>query len=96
MVERGNGTRLLLKAVQPFGVLREGVRQHLDGDIALQTRVSRAEDLSHAAFTQQRANFIRPEPGAWFEGHNLARSALACCRTGSSGSAFFQKSKNLV
>jgi hypothetical protein len=26
----------------------------------------------------------------------LARSALACCRTGSSGSAFFQKSKNLV
>ena len=48
MVERGDGARFLLEAAQAVGVSGEGSGKNLDGDIASQTLVASAVDLTHA------------------------------------------------
>ncbi len=45
------------------------LRQDFDGNIAPQARITRAIHLAHAARTQERLNFIRPEFRASSEGH---------------------------
>jgi hypothetical protein len=64
MVERSNGARLLLEALQPIRIGRHGRRQHLDGDIAPKASVPRPVDDAHSAGTDLGDDVVRPEPGA--------------------------------
>ena len=49
--------------------IRGELRQNLDGDGALQPRVSRTVDLAHPAHTERRRNFIRPKLLTWSQSH---------------------------
>jgi hypothetical protein len=69
MIQRGGGARFLLEAVQAFGVGGESGRQHLDRDVAAETRIPRSIDLALAACAKRRKDFIRTETGARVEGH---------------------------
>lgn len=46
MVERGQHLRLALEAGEALRIVGEGLRQDLDGDLALQPRVAGAVDLA--------------------------------------------------
>ena len=50
------------------GSLAKRVGQDLERDIAIQLRVARAIDLSHAAFADRRGDFVDAEAGAGGEG----------------------------
>jgi hypothetical protein len=69
MVERGGGARLGLEAPQALGVVGERRRQHLDRDVASETRILRAVDLAHPAGAELTVDLVRPELGARGEGH---------------------------
>ena len=64
MVQRGRGARFLREASQPIDVCRVLGGEELDGDIALQVEVSRAEDLAHPARPDAGQEFIVPETRA--------------------------------
>ena len=49
MIQGAGRARLVLEAPEPFGILREVQRQHLDGYVAHQPRIVRAVYLAHAA-----------------------------------------------
>ena len=69
MVQAAGRARFLF---QPRAHLRGGGerrRKHLDGHIAVDPRVARAEDLSHAAGAQLSRDFVGPEPGAGTDWH---------------------------
>jgi hypothetical protein len=74
MVECRRRARFSLKAPKTLGVERDGVRQHLDRDVAPQARVTRTIDFAHPAGTESRANLIRPKPhtGTDFHGRRQA------------------------
>src|SRR5690349_23305022 len=43
-----------LKSREPFRIVRDCQRQHLDGHVALQLRIARAPHLAHAPGAKQR------------------------------------------
>ena len=49
MVERSSGASLLLEAAQAIGIIRQRLRQDLDGHFAADARIAGAVDLTHAA-----------------------------------------------
>ena len=53
VIECRQDLRLTLETRQPFGVLCEGVRQDLDGDLAAQLGVFRPVHRSHPAFAEK-------------------------------------------
>ena len=63
MVERRGGTRFPLKAFQDLRRLRDPVRQHFDGDHALETGIPRPIHVAHPASADQRDDFVRPQAG---------------------------------
>ena len=69
VVECRRGLGFLLESTEPIGIAGEGGGEDFDGDVAVQTRVPGAINLAHAACTQRRHDFIRPEFYAWSEGH---------------------------
>ena len=64
MVQRSDRTRFLLESVEAIGVGRERRWQHLDRDLAPQSRITSAVHLAHAARADRRENLVRTEPGA--------------------------------
>jgi hypothetical protein len=66
VVRRREHFRLALKPRQAIRLTGEGVRQDLDGDVALQPRIARARYLAHAAGAQRADHFVGTEsiPGA--------------------------------
>src|SRR5579859_4681058 len=68
MVQGGDGPRFA------FETLTEPVGGNLDGDIAIEARVPRPVDLSHAAFTEGRQNFVGAEFVAYGKGHSCQTS----------------------
>ena len=54
IVERGDGARFLLEALPRLRVSGERAGQHLDGDRAVEPRVTGAIDLAHAARAERR------------------------------------------
>ena len=66
MIQTGNGFGFALEALLANGIIRKLRRQDLDGDRAVEPRVSRAEDFAHATCAQRRDNFIRTKlvPGS--------------------------------
>ena len=55
-------------ALEAFGELFAG---NLNRDDAIQSRVTRLVDLSHAASAQRRGDFIRTQPGSGSQGHKV-------------------------
>ena len=69
MIERREDLGLPSEPRQPLRVDREGARQCLDRNGAIQPRVASAVDLAHPASTDAGVNFIDSETGAWRECH---------------------------
>ena len=61
VVQRGEETGLALEPRQPLRVRREDDRQDLDRDIASESGIAAAIDLTHAADAQPRDDLIRAE-----------------------------------
>jgi hypothetical protein len=58
-----------LEACQPLGIVRKGVRQHLDRDLAPEARIRGAIDLPHATHADLGGDLIRAETGARSQRH---------------------------
>ena len=69
MVQAGEDLRLPLEAGQAVGISREGVREDLEGDLAVQLRVGGLVDLAHAALADEGGNGVVSDLGADFQGH---------------------------
>ena len=65
MIEGRQRLRLTCEASHPLGIGGEGVRQDLEGDLAIQPRVAGAIHLAHAARAKQRQDLEGPETGPW-------------------------------
>jgi hypothetical protein len=72
MVQRAENSRFLLKALQTIGIGGKGRGKEFQGDTSIKARVARAVNLTHAACTEWRLNFIGAEFGAGGEGHQIA------------------------
>ena len=80
MVEQGDGSRFAIEAFTRRAIRSESFRQHLDGDFAIEPRVTRAIHLAHTAGAEERHDFVRPEASAWTQRHVLCVSTrLAYC-----------------
>ena len=73
MVQGAGRDGFLSEAALPIGVERRGFEQDLDRDIALESGVSRAVDLSHAAGAKPADDLVRPKTS----GRSDIRSDLA-------------------
>ena len=58
MIERGERLRFTLEARQAIGIGREQLGQHLDRDVAVETRVAGAIDLAHAARAEHTGDLV--------------------------------------
>ena len=67
MIQRGRGARLEREAREPFLILEELLRQHLQRDLAAEPRVERAVDLSHPAHTEPVDDLEGTEHGSGLE-----------------------------
>src|SRR5436190_256762 len=67
--QAANRLRFTVEAGAERGVSRERRRQDLDGDGPPETRIDRFVDLTHAAGTERRDDFIGTQPGAGDQGH---------------------------
>src|SRR5271154_6324290 len=61
MIQRGDGLRLLLEAPQSLGIAGESSRQNLNRNVTVEPRVARPIHLAHAARSDCRYDFVRPE-----------------------------------
>ncbi len=61
MVEAGCGPGLPLEAREPLRVLRELLRQHLDGHVAVELLVVGPVDLPHSARADLRDDAVVPQ-----------------------------------
>ena len=68
VVQRREGLGFACEPSQPIGIVRKRVRQDFERDIAIQLRIARAIDLSHAPFADWRGDFVDAETGARREG----------------------------
>src|SRR5581483_2862646 len=69
MIERGEDLRFAPESRDAFLVLREARRQHLDGGIAIQTLVARAEDFTHPARADGREDLVGADVHTGLESH---------------------------
>ena len=59
VTEGGEDLRFALEAAAAVGVTDGGGRQDLQGDVAFESRVARAEHFAHAAGAERRDHFVR-------------------------------------
>ena len=64
MIQRGEDLRFAMKPREPIGVAGERVGKHLDRDIAIQTRVAGAVDLTHPARPERVQDLVHADAGA--------------------------------
>jgi hypothetical protein len=69
MIQRRQDLCLSLEASEPARIRREGIGQHLQGIVALQSGMVSTPDLAHSAFAEQGSDLIRPDASAEAEGH---------------------------
>ena len=58
VIKHSGGTSFLLEATKPVGISRESGWKNLDRDIATQTRVASAINLSHPAGAELGEDFV--------------------------------------
>ena len=73
MKRRRVSSRLLLKAMQAHCVLSKGFGEYFQRDIASETCITGAIDLTHSAGAQQRDDFVRLEFYPRGESHRRAQ-----------------------
>ena len=71
VVEGGDRPGLALEAGTRLGVGGQVVRQHLDGDLAIEPRVPRPVDLTHAARPQGGDDLVGSQASSGVQGHDL-------------------------
>jgi len=81
VIERREHLRFTSEPRQPIRIEREGVRQNLQRDVAIELAVARTIDLAHAACAEGRQNFIGTEARAGNERHaeEVTRFYFAMC-----------------
>ena len=62
MIQRRQDFGFALKSGEPLRVTRDGLWQHLDGDLSLQVRVGGPVHLAHAACPERADDLVWPEP----------------------------------
>ena len=67
---------LRAESAPAVGIEREGIRQDLDRDVAIELRVARAIDLAHAARADRRDDFVRAETSAGNKGHEAPAESI--------------------
>jgi hypothetical protein len=83
MIQGGDRSRFALESLAPFGIGGGVGRQQFEGDVALQFRIACAIDLAHAAFAEERQDFVVREAGGRGQlrrqrrGHRLGESYLS-------------------
>lgn len=82
MAQDSGGAGFLLETAQAIGIGRERGRQGLDGHIAPQAFVARAENFSHPSSAQRGDQFVWPNSGFGAHVHSVALYG----RTGGSAS----------
>ena len=75
MRERRRRARLLLEALQPFGI--GGAWQDFDGDFARETGVARPIDLTHSPRAEGREDVVRSEAGPSRKAHESRKEMLS-------------------
>src|SRR6516162_9468733 len=80
MIEPRQYLGLALKACRPALIANVSIRQDLDGDIALQSRIPPAIDMAHPAGTDESLHLIRSE--------HLTCKQGSCAFTGTSFPVF--------
>ena len=73
MVQRGEDLRFAAEARETIGIVDETVRKDLQRDVATEFGVARAIHVPHAAGSERRNDFMRPEAGAGGQGHEAPR-----------------------
>ena len=68
MVQRRQGLGFACEPSKPVRIVRKRVREDLERDIAIQLRIARAIDLSHAPFADRRGDFVYAKSGAECKG----------------------------
>ena len=70
VIQGRGGTRLLLEAAQPVGIIGEGLRQDLLlRDFPVQPNVASPVDLAHTARADRRDDLVGSEPGTGGKAH---------------------------
>ena len=64
VVEAGEDLRLPREPGEAIGIIREGVGQDLQRDLAVELRVSGLPDLAHPALAEEGGHVVVPEAGA--------------------------------
>ena len=70
VVERRSGAGFALEARLELGGIGERLGEHLDRHLPVEAGVPRAIDLAHAACSERRHDFIRPEFRSRGQGHD--------------------------
>ena len=69
VIQRRQRLGFALEAGQPIGIVRKGVGEDFDRDLATKVSVGGALDLAHAAHSDLGGDFIRAEAGAGSQSH---------------------------
>ena len=69
MVQRRENLRFAPESCETFGVVRNGRKENLDRDVAIQLRVTRAVDLAHTAGAECGEDFVGAEARSDGQGH---------------------------
>ena len=69
MIEGRDGMGLAIEAAEAVGVVRRGVRQHLERDLPPQPRIPGAVELPHSAAGQRSDDLVGSHQFAGFQRH---------------------------
>ena len=73
VLQRGQDLSFAQEPSQQIAVARERIGQQLEGDVALELRVSGSIHLAHGARTNAREDLVGADPGATLQGHRQAQ-----------------------
>ena len=82
VIQRGEDFRFPLKPRHSFRISNEGLRQDLDGDIAIEPRVARPIHFTHPASPKGGENLVRTEARAIGQGHQSGMILVVAPRPG--------------
>jgi len=71
MIQRGQRLRFARESREAVRIMREGIWQDLDRDVAVQFRIAGTVHLSHATFADRRGDVVDAEPRAGGKGQSL-------------------------